>query len=71
VLPREAETFEQEVSIRLMGDCGLRVPPILGDSPSCRTEHQAPNRDGIWWVEFVWCYRTVSRGPNWTEHHQI
>ena len=33
VLPREAETFEQEVAIRLMGDCGLRVQEALDVKP--------------------------------------
>jgi len=33
VLPREAETFEQEVAIRLMGDCGLRVQEVLDVKP--------------------------------------
>jgi len=33
VLPREAETFEQEVAIRLMGDCGLRVKEVLDVKP--------------------------------------
>jgi len=33
VLPREVETFEQEVAIRLMGDCGLRVQEVLDVKP--------------------------------------
>jgi len=33
VLSREAETFEQEVAIRLMGDCGLRVQEVLDVKP--------------------------------------
>ena len=33
MLPREAETFEQEVAIRLMGDCGLRVQEVLDVKP--------------------------------------
>ncbi|WP_181685819.1 site-specific integrase [Halorhabdus salina] len=33
VLPREAETFEREVAIRLMGDCGLRVQEVLDVKP--------------------------------------
>ena len=34
VLPREAETFEREVAIRLMGDCGLRVQEVLDVTPA-------------------------------------
>ena len=34
VLPREANTFEQEVAIRLMGDCGLRVQEVLDVKPT-------------------------------------
>jgi integrase len=33
ILPREAETFEREVAIRLMGDCGLRVQEVLDVEP--------------------------------------
>jgi len=34
VLPREADTFEREVAIRLMGDCGLRVAEVLDVTPA-------------------------------------
>jgi integrase len=33
LLPREADTFEREVAIRLMGDCGLRVAEVLDVEP--------------------------------------
>jgi integrase len=33
VLPREADTFEREVAIRLMGDCGLRASEVLDVEP--------------------------------------
>ena len=33
VLPRVADTFEREVAIRLMGDCGLRVQEVLDVEP--------------------------------------
>jgi integrase len=42
VLPREAETFEREVAIRLMGDCGLRVQEVLDVKP----EHISRMSDG-------------------------
>ena len=42
VLPREAETFEQEVAIRLMGDCGLRVQEVLDVKP----KHVSRMNDG-------------------------
>jgi integrase len=32
-LPRAAESFEREVAIRLMGDCGLRVQEVLDVKP--------------------------------------
>jgi integrase len=34
VLPREASTFQREVAIRLMGDCGLRVQEVLDVQPN-------------------------------------
>jgi len=42
ILPRMAETFEQEVAIRLMGDCGLRVQEVLDVKP----EHISRMSDG-------------------------
>lgn len=33
VLPREAESFQREIAIRLMGDCGLRVNEVLDVKP--------------------------------------
>ena len=32
-LPRAAESFDREVAIRLMGDCGLRVQEVLDVKP--------------------------------------
>lgn len=32
-LPRATETFEQEIAVRLMGDCGLRVAEVLDVEP--------------------------------------
>ena len=32
-LPRAAESFDREVAIRLMGDCGLRVAEVLDVEP--------------------------------------
>jgi integrase len=34
ILPREASTFQREVAIRLMGDCGLRVQEVLDVQPN-------------------------------------
>ncbi|WP_368411927.1 hypothetical protein [Haladaptatus halobius] len=33
-IPRAADSFEHEIAIRLMGDCGLRVTEVLGVTPS-------------------------------------
>ncbi len=33
-LPRMASTFEREIAIRLMGDCGLRVQEVLDVQPA-------------------------------------
>ena len=33
VLPRAAESFEREIAIRLMGECGLRVAEVLDIEP--------------------------------------
>ena len=33
-LPRVASTFEREIAIRLMGDCGLRVQEVLDVQPA-------------------------------------
>lgn len=32
-LPREAQSWEQEIALRLMGDCGLRVAEVLDVTP--------------------------------------
>jgi len=32
-LPRATDTFQQEIAIRLMGDCGLRVAEVLDVQP--------------------------------------
>ncbi|MFC4408436.1 site-specific integrase [Haloarchaeobius iranensis] len=32
-LPRAADTFQREIAIRLMGDCGLRVAEVLDVEP--------------------------------------
>lgn len=42
VLPRQAETFEREVAIRLMGECGLRVHEVLDVTPA----HISRMKDG-------------------------
>jgi integrase len=42
VLPREAQNFEREVAIRLMGDCGLRVAEVLDVQP----QHISRMKDG-------------------------
>jgi len=42
VIPRQAESFRQEVAIRLMGDCGLRVGEVL----DVRPEHISRMADG-------------------------
>ncbi|WP_435333577.1 site-specific integrase [Haloarchaeobius sp. TZWWS8] len=41
-LPRQATTFEREIAIRLMGDCGLRVAEVLDVCP----EHISRMSDG-------------------------
>lgn len=33
LLPREASSFQREIAIRLMGDCGLRVQEVLDVQP--------------------------------------
>lgn len=33
-LPREAQSWEQEIALRLMGDCGLRVAEVLDVTPA-------------------------------------
>lgn len=41
-LPRAADTFEREIAIRLMGDCGLRVAEVLDVEP----QHISRMKDG-------------------------
>ncbi|WP_121820529.1 tyrosine-type recombinase/integrase [Halostella salina] len=41
-LPRAADTFEHEIAVRLMGDCGLRVAEVL----DVRPEHIDRMSDG-------------------------
>ena len=41
-LPRAADTFQREIAIRLMGDCGLRVAEVLDVKP----EHISRKSDG-------------------------
>lgn len=41
-LPRATGTFEQEIALRLMGDCGLRVSEVLDVTP----EHISRRSDG-------------------------
>ncbi|WP_435362766.1 tyrosine-type recombinase/integrase [Haloarchaeobius sp. DYHT-AS-18] len=41
-LPRAADTFQREIAIRLMGDCGLRVAEVLDVKP----EHISRKADG-------------------------
>lgn len=41
-LPRVASTFEREIAIRLMGDCGLRAKEVL----DVRPEHIDRRKDG-------------------------
>jgi integrase len=41
-LPRAADTFEHEIAVRLMGDCGLRVAEVL----DVRLEHIDRMSDG-------------------------
>lgn len=41
-LPRQAETRMQEISVRLMGDCGLRVAETLDVTPA----HVSRKKDG-------------------------
>lgn len=41
-IPRQAETFEREIALRLMGDCGLRVREVLDVHP----EHISRTSDG-------------------------
>ncbi|QIO22398.1 site-specific integrase [Haloarcula sp. JP-L23] len=33
-LPRATDTFQQEIALRLMGDCGLRVAEVLDVTPA-------------------------------------
>ena len=49
-LPRAADSFEREVAIRLMGDCGLRVAEVLDVEP----RHVTRMSDGRhYWLEVV------------------
>lgn len=41
-LPRAASTFEREIALRLMGDCGLRVAEVLDVEP----QHISRKKDG-------------------------
>lgn len=41
-LPRGTNTFEQEIAIRLMGDCGLRVAEVL----DVESQHISRKKDG-------------------------
>jgi len=41
-LPRATDTFQQEIAVRLMGDCGLRVAEVLDVKP----EHITRRSDG-------------------------
>jgi len=41
-LPRATDTFQQEIALRLMGDCGLRVAEVLDVKP----EHISRRSDG-------------------------
>lgn len=41
-LPRSASSFQREIAIRLMGDCGLRVAETLDVAP----EHVTRTKDG-------------------------
>ena len=41
-IPRAAHTYEREVAIRLMGDCGLRVAEVLDVQP----QHISRKKDG-------------------------
>ena len=50
-LPRSASSFQREIAIRLMGDCGLRVAETLDVAP----EHVTRTKDGHHHqLEVVW-----------------